>query len=72
MCGLCHARQVKVFLAGGKMQQLIKDFENYLIDEEGQIFSLLSHKFLKHNIKKDGYHEVSLYKDGEKDNKKSS
>ena len=52
------------------MQQSIKDFENYLIDEEGQIFSLLSHKFLKHNIKKDGYHEVSLYKDGKKITKK--
>ena len=52
------------------MQQLIKDFENYLIDEEGQIFSLLSHKFLKHNIKKDGYHEISLYKDGKRTTKK--
>lgn len=46
------------------MQKVIKDFENYLIDENGEVFSLLSKKFLKHNIKKDGYHEISLYKNG--------
>lgn len=44
----------------------IKD-GNYLISKDGQIYSKVRRKVLKHKIDKDGYHEVHLSLNGRKD-----
>lgn len=44
----------------------IKGFENYLIDENGTVYSLYSNKVIKPFCKKDGYLKVQLYKDGKR------
>jgi hypothetical protein len=41
----------------------IQDFNNYIIYEDGKVFSKKSNKFLKHLIDKYGYSYVRLYKD---------
>lgn len=38
-----------------------KILENYLIYEDGKIYSNKTNKILKHDIDKDGYHQVTLY-----------
>lgn len=43
---------------------IIKDFENYFITKEGQVFSIKNNKYLHLNIKKTGYLQVNLFKDG--------
>jgi len=42
----------------------IKEYDLYSITENGEIFSHLRNKWLKHYIRKDGYHQVQLRKDG--------
>lgn len=39
----------------------IKDFEDYLIDENGNIFSIRKNKYLKWSINKYGYAKVKLH-----------
>ena len=46
----------------------IHDFPNYLIYDDGKVFSKYTNKFLKHSIQKDGYHSLSLRKDGTRTN----
>lgn len=40
----------------------IKDFEDYLIDKKGNIFSVRKNKYLKWSINRDGYAKVTLHK----------
>jgi hypothetical protein len=40
--------------------KFIKNYENYLISDEGRVFSIKSHKFLKPYINNRGYYLVSL------------
>ena len=40
----------------------IKDFEDYTIDEQGNVFSLRKNKYLKQTINKYGYCKVTLQK----------
>jgi len=42
---------------------LVKEFENYLISENGQVVNNLTKKVLKPNINTSGYYFVNLYKD---------
>jgi len=42
----------------------INGFDNYLIDEKGQVFSCHSKKILKNGIEGWGYEMVGLYKNG--------
>jgi hypothetical protein len=42
----------------------IHDFPNYLIFDDGKVFSKNSNKFLKPGKGRGGYHYVILYKDG--------
>jgi hypothetical protein len=42
----------------------VQGFENYLIYEDGRIFSKKSNKFRKSVKNSYGYHYISLYKDG--------
>jgi hypothetical protein len=44
--------------------RFIKDFEMYMISDEGRVFSIKSHKFLKPRIVKGGYYLVNLCKYG--------
>ena len=46
------------------MTKEIKDYENYMISDEGQVFSIKSHKFLKPRIDNGGYYFVGLYNNG--------
>lgn len=42
---------------------LVKEFENYLISENGQVVNNLTKNVLKPNINTSGYYFVNLYKD---------
>jgi len=43
----------------------IKGYEDkYSIDESGSVFSHITNKTLKHNVNKNGYHAVRLYRNG--------
>ena len=46
------------------MLKEIKGYENYLIDEKGNIFSRKRHKFLKTSVNAYGYPSIYLSKDG--------
>lgn len=46
----------------------IPNYENYLIDEQGNIFSTLTNKYIKSCKRKDGYLLVGLYKNGARTN----
>lgn len=41
----------------------IKGYENYVINEDGTVYSLFTNKILKTNISKTGYHSVELFND---------
>ena len=41
----------------------IKDFEDYTVDEQGNVYSLRKRKYLKQSINKNGYCKVTLQKD---------
>ena len=41
----------------------VKDFENYTIDETGNVFSIRKNKYLKQTINRNGYCKVTLQKD---------
>jgi hypothetical protein len=41
--------------------RFIKNFENYMISDEGRVFSIKKHKFLKPRLNNWGYYYVSLY-----------
>ena len=41
----------------------IKDFEDYTIDETGNVFSIRKNKYLKQTINRNGYCKVTLQKD---------
>lgn len=43
------------------MKKAINHYEQYIIDEDGKIFSKKSNKYLKPRIDKDGYEKVILY-----------
>ena len=45
---------------------MYKMFFDYKIYNDGKIFSLKSNKYLKHEITKTGYHQVTLYVNGNK------
>jgi DNA endonuclease I-hmuI len=45
-------------------------FFDYKIYSDGKVFSLKSNKYLKHDITKCGYHQVTLYVNGNKIRKK--
>ena len=40
----------------------IKDYPNYLISDQGRVYSCKRKKFLKPRKDKDGYHQVDLCK----------
>lgn len=43
-------------------EKLLKKYDdNYYVGEYGDVYSLYSRKFLKHNIDKDGYHRVDIH-----------
>jgi hypothetical protein len=42
----------------------IQNFPNYLIYEDGRVFSNRTNKFIKENIDRYGYRRVQLYNDG--------
>ena len=42
----------------------IKDYENYLVYEDGSIFSIKSNKYLKPRFNSEGYANVYLHKNG--------
>jgi hypothetical protein len=44
--------------------KFIKDYENYMISDEGRVFSIKSHKFLKPCINSMGYYHITLSKNG--------
>nr|DAG03257.1 MAG TPA: homing endonuclease [Siphoviridae sp. ct2D011] len=44
----------------------IKDYENYLIDEQGNIYNTTTKKFLKGSIGEHGYKYYRLSKEGKK------
>lgn len=46
----------------------IPNYENYLIDEKGNIYSTLTNKYIKACKRKDGYLLVGLYKNGARTN----
>lgn len=48
------------------MYKVIKGFENYLINEKGEIYSNHTNKILKTYVGKDGYKRIDLRKDGKK------
>ena len=41
----------------------VKDFPNYLIYDDGRVYSKKTKKFLKQSIQKNGYYTISLCKD---------
>ena len=41
----------------------VKDFEDYTIDETGNVFSIRKNKYLKQTINRNGYCKVALQKD---------
>ena len=41
----------------------VKDFEDYTIDETGNVFSIRKNKYLKQTINRNGYCKVTLQKD---------
>lgn len=41
----------------------VAGYENYLVEPDGRIFSLITNKFLKENIGKTGYRTVELFND---------
>ena len=41
----------------------VKDFEDYTIDEAGNVFSIRKNKYLKQTINRNGYCKVTLQKD---------
>jgi hypothetical protein len=41
--------------------RFIKNFENYMISDEGRVFSIRRNKFLKPRITNGGYYIVNLY-----------
>lgn len=42
----------------------INGYENYSVTKNGEVFSHLRNRWLKHYIRKDGYHQIQLRKDG--------
>ena len=44
-----------------------KSYKNYLVYENGDVYSLYSNKLLKHDIDKNGYHSVTLFFQREKE-----
>ena len=42
----------------------VEGYPNYLVYDDGRVFSKLTRKFLKPGIGHDGYHHLSLWKDG--------
>jgi hypothetical protein len=44
----------------------IEGYSNYLIYEDGRVFSKKRNKFMKSRNNRRGYYEVNLYKDGKK------
>lgn len=42
----------------------IPNFENYLIDENGNVYSTLSSKYIKAHLHRDGYLRIGLYNNG--------
>ena len=48
------------------MRKQIKNFINYLIDENGEIYNIITKKFLKGSIGENGYKYYRLSKDGQK------
>lgn len=50
------------------MKKAINHYEQYIIDEDGKIFSKKSNKYLKPRIDKDGYEKVILYNQNGKKN----
>lgn len=46
--------------------QKIKNYEDYCIDEYGNIYSLKSHRYINQQKGKDGYYYVNLCKNGER------
>jgi hydroxymethylpyrimidine pyrophosphatase-like HAD family hydrolase len=45
----------------------VEDYDNYIIYEDGRVYSKKSKKYLKHNPNTYGYLHVTLYKDGNKE-----
>ena len=41
----------------------VKGYENYIVNEDGTVYSLFTNKVLKPNIMKTGYHTVELFND---------
>ena len=41
----------------------VKDFEDYTIDEAGNVFSIRKNKYLKQTINRNGYCKVTLQKE---------
>lgn len=48
--------------------EIIKDYPNYMVDRNGNIYSLNRNIFLKQAEDKDGYYKVCLCKDGKRKN----
>lgn len=48
------------------MPQKIKDYEDYYIDEYGNVYSLKSRRYINQQKGKDGYYYVNLCKNGER------
>ena len=46
------------------MEVSIKGFENYTINEKGEVFSFTTKKYRSHSVTKRGYHSVDLYSNG--------
>lgn len=40
--------------------KVVEGFEDYLVSDKGQIFSLLQHKILKQDLQKNGYYDVRI------------
>lgn len=50
---------MKEIVINGK---ILKEYDNkYYVSEYGDVYSMYSHKFLKHNIDLDGYHRVDIH-----------
>ena len=48
------------------MVKIIPDFEDYLIDDLGNVYSIKTNKYLKPNIINNGYEQVTLCKNGKR------
>ena len=47
------------------MWKPIKNFEDlYLVNEKGDVYSIATDRILKHAVKRDGYHQVTLARNG--------